>query len=302
MSAIRWVVLVAVVAMLALAVLVAQAAFRFERTVMSYRFTYGAMEQMLEPLDDPLTHARTVDEAFRAVRRETGLSVPRDLEPLVVDAVGVGFSASRLRRSANRWLITVQQVLHGRADSLVLPYSLAAFKDSLLSQAAGRFSPLEMAQIREALNQVPTTVDLADAISPEARDRFLSIGRVMGLMQIVLQYLVPGLLIVACFFHGRIGTGIAATGVAFLVAGVPSVVVVFLRADAIAASAGILVSRALPTYLAWMIPGLEASIAALIATGRTTAVLVTLYGVAAGAVGGYLIAKKGDPRIDFRAS
>lgn len=302
MSAIRWVVLVAIVLLLAFAVLVAQAAFRFERTVMSYRFTYGAMERMLEPLDDPLTHARTVDEALRTLRREIGLSIPPDLEPLVIEAAGTGFSAARLRQAANRWLINTQQVLHGRAESFDLPFSLAAFKDTLLSLATGRFSPAETAQIREALTQVPTSVNLADGMSPEARDRLLSVGRMMGLMQIVLQYLVPGLLIAACFFHGRIGTGIAATGIAFLVAGVPSVVVVFFRADAIARSAGVVVSRLVPAYLSSMVPGLEASIAALISTGRTTAALVTLYGVLASAIGGYLIAKKGDPRIDFHAT
>ena len=302
MSALRWTVLVAIVVLLAFSVLVAQAAFRFERTLMSYRFTYGAMERTLAPLDDPLTHARTVDEAFRVLRRETGLSIPPELEPLVIEAAGVGFSAARLRQAVNRWLITTQQVLHGRADSFSLPFSLAAFKDTLLSLAASRFSPAETAQIREALNQVPTSVNLADGISPEARDRLLSIGRMMGLMQIVLQYLVPGLLIAACFFHGRIGTGIAATCAAFLVAGVPAVVIAFFRADAIGASAGVFVSRLIPSYLGWMVPGLQASVADLVATNRTTAALVMLYGVLASALGAYLIARKGDPRIDFHSS
>lgn len=291
----RWILLIGVIALLALAVTVAQAAFRFERTVMSYNFTYRAMQQILEPLDDPATHAGTIREVVRS------LQVPRDLEPFVIDAALVSFSASRVRHTANRWLIAVQQVLHGRAETLVLPVSLVPFRDTFLSSISGRFPPAETVQIRAAVEQIPPNFDFATEIPQEVRDGLLTAGRLMGLVQVLLQYIVPGLLIIACFFHGRIGTGIAATGIGFLAAGVPSLIVVYARAEALAAGVRFSVARALPRYLDWMLPGLQDAVAALIATGRTTAVLVTLYGLLATGVGAYLIFAKGDPGLDLRS-
>lgn len=299
LGALRWILLGVVIALLTLSVLVAQTAFRFERTVMSYRFTYRALQEILEPLDDPVLHGQTVDQAFRDMRRSYSLQIPRELEPHVVDAAAIGFSAARLRQTTNRWLISIQQVLHGRSDTLELPLSLVPFRDAFLSSVSGRFPPAETAQIRAVINNIPPTIQLADELPDDLRNRILAVGRSMTLVQIVLQYIVPGLLIIACFFHGRIGTGIAATGIAFLAAGLPSLVVVYLRADALAVSARHLIARSIPSYLSWMLPPLRDTAAELIRTGRTTAMLVTLYGVAATLIGGYLFAKKGDPRIDL---
>ncbi len=299
LGVLRWIVLGVVIVLLSLSVLIAQAAFRFERTIMSYRFTYRALQEVLVPLDDPVVHRQTIEAAFRDLRRGYSLQIPRDLEPHVADAAVIGFSAAWLRQTTNRWLISIQLVLQGRSDTLELPLSLVPFREAFLSSVSGRFPPDEMAQIRTAINEVPPTLQLADELPGDLRGRILAVGRSMMLLQIVLQYIVPGLLIVACFFHGRIGTGIAATGLAFLAAGVPSLIVVYLRADALAASARHLAARSIPAYLSWMLPAFEDTVAQLIRTGRTTAVLVTLYGIVASLIGGYLFAAKGDPRIDL---
>ena len=299
MGVIRWILLGAVIVLLSLSVLVAQTAFRFERTLMSYRFTYGALQLVLDPLDDPVVHRETVDQAFRDMRRSYSIAIPRELEPHVVDAAAVGFSPARLRQATNRWLISIQLVLHGRSETLALPLTLVPFRDAFLSSVSGRFPPAELAQIRAAVNDIPPTIQLTDVLPDDLLNRILAVGRSMTLAQIVLQYVLPGLLIIACFFHGRIGTGIAATGLAFLAAGLPSLIVVYLRADALAASARQQIARSIPAYLAWMLPALHDTVAELIRTGRTTAVLVTLYGLVAACIGGYLVVARGDPRIDL---
>ena len=124
----------------------------------------------------------------------------------------------------------------------------------------------------------------------------------MAYIQIVLQYIIPGLLILACFFHRRIGTGLIAAGVGFVGAGTPSLVLIYLRARNIAQSVEAGVTEVLPAFAGWLGNGIEAGGFAILRSGGTTAILVTMSGATMLLLGILLAVKKGDPRIYLSAS
>ena len=291
------VLLVVLVLFLALSIILAEVAFRSERTLLSYGYTYRELQIILEPLDDPDVHDRTISEAFRFVRKSLSFSVPRELEPYILSSAVDGFSASWVGQTLGLWLVTVQQVLHGKRETIELPLSLSPFKNAFLASVRGQFSMQEQLEINQGVDEIPSTFDVADEMPDSLKRRLLSIGRSMDFAQVMLQYLIPGLFIIACFFHRRIGTGLTATGVAFLLSGIPSLIVVYLRVEGIVASVARKVVRSLPDFLSWLGPGLEHAIRGVIVSGRLTAVLVTVYGVLATAGGLYLIIRKNDPRI-----
>ncbi len=286
--------------LLAFSVVVAQVAFRLERTVLSYGFTYREIQRILDPLDDPEIHERTISEAFRFIRRSLSLGVPRELEPYIIGSAVDGFSAAWVRQTVGLWLVTAQQILHGKRDDVEFPLSLSPFKSSFLSAIRGEFTMAETMEITTAVDEIPTTFDLADEIPDGMKRIMLSVGRSMAFTQVLLQYIVPGLLIIACFFHGRVGSGLTATGFAFLLAGVPSLIIVYPRAGMIARVAARGLSAGLPDFLSWIGPGLEQTVRSVVESGRLTAVLVTAYGVIALLGGLYLVIRKGDPRIRVR--
>lgn len=291
------IILLFVVLLFVLSVLVAEIAFRTERTLLSYGFTYRELQSLLAPLDDPEVHATTISEAFRFVRRDLDFAVPRELEPYILNAAVNGFSASWIGQTAGIWLVTAQQALHGNRDTLEFPLSLSPFKSSFLSAIRGEFTMAEQLEINEAIDDIPSTIDLADQLPEKLRDRLIAVGRSMGLTQVLLQYVVPGILIIACFFHRRIGTGLAAVGIGLLVAGVPSVVVTAVRSSQVAAGVTRRAAGSLPDFADWMAEGIQSTVAVVIESGVATAVSVLVSGALLLALGLYLAIVRGDPRL-----
>jgi hypothetical protein len=297
MKILQLVVLLFIVVFLAASVLVAQVAFRVERTVLSYGFTYREMQRILAPLDDPATHESTIGQAFGFVQKSMSLGVPRELQGYIIEAAVNGFSPSWVKQTVGQWLMTTQQVLHGNRDTIEFPLSLSPFKSGFLTAVRGEFSVAEQMEISAALDEIPTTFDLADEIPEDVTRRILGVGRSMALTQVLLQYVVPGLLIAACFFHRRIGTGLVAVGLGLTVAGVPSLVVTAARARGIGRSASLSLSKALPVFLKWVADGVGPTVEAVVSSGRVTALLVTISGVVFLSAGLYLVIAKRDPRI-----
>ena len=124
----------------------------------------------------------------------------------------------------------------------------------------------------------------------------------MAYVQIVLQYIIPGLLILACFFHRRIGTGLIAAGVGFVGAGIPSLVFIYPRARTFAQGVESSVSGALPSFARWIGDGIEAGIFSVVRSGGTTAILVTVSGAIMLLLGMFFAVKKGDPKINKSAA
>ena len=282
-----------------IAVVTAEVAFRLERTLLSYGFTYREMGRLLEPLDNADTHSETIREAFRYIRRSLSLPVPRELEPYILEAAVDGFSARWVRQTAGNWLVTTQQVLHGRRDTLEYPLSLSRFKSSLLSLVRQNVKSSFLVEITRALDEVPASVDLAGELSDGVKRQLITLGRSMSFSQVILQYVIPGLLILACFYHGKIGTGFLTVGASFVVAGLLSLVVVYGRSAAVAAAATRYLEAALPDFLSWFAEPVGSTVEAVVRSGGLTAIFVTAAGALCATIGVILVVKKGDPKIRF---
>jgi hypothetical protein len=297
----RYIILLALAILLALSVFVAQVAFRLERTVLSYGFTYRETQSLLAPLDDTEIHAQSIGEAFRFVRKQLSFQVPRDIEETIIESAVSGFSAAWVKQTVGLWLVTAQQVLHGKRDSIEIPLALAPFKNSFISAVRGRFTIEEQMEIHHELDQIPATIDLASEIPDALKARILGIGRSMALSQIILQYIVPGLFISACFFHRRIGTGLISVGLGLTIGGLPALYYTAFRAGGVARNYARMAVRDLPDFAAWLGDGVESTLFAILQSGILTAVLVTVFGLLFLIGGGYLLIRKGDPQIQFRA-
>ena len=296
------VVLILVVLLLIIVIIVAQVAFRLERTLLSYAFTYRLLQETLSPIDDPETHSESIREAFRFIRRALSLSVPREIEPFIVQAAVDGFPASWVRRSLGLWLLATEQALNGKRETIEYPLSLSTFKSAFISGVRGNFTQQEMLEIIAAVDQIPTTIDMAEELPEEIPRRLISLGRSMAYIQIVLQYIVPGLLIFACFFHRRIGTGLIAAGTGFVGAGIPSIFLIYPRADSLSRGIAGMVTNELPAFVGWIGAGIETGIFTIIRSGGATAISVTISGAIMLLLGIVLVVKKRDPKIHLSAA
>jgi hypothetical protein len=113
-------------------------------------------------------------------------------------------------------------------------------------------------------------------------------------MLIILQYVIPGFLILLCFAFRRLGSGLTAIGGALLISGTVAVFSVnlwFPRAEVDFVNS--LVRRS-PDFLGWIIENVGEAVLRVLSSTIPTAVVVLSAGAALAALGIVLIAKGKD--------
>ncbi len=292
------VLLLGVVAvLLSVSVIIAQAAFRLDRTVLSYGFMNRETQAWIDPLDDAALHAQTIESAYREARRATGLAIPRDMDPYVVRAAAEAFSVRMIRHTIASWWIEIHRGIRGELARTELFLPLSPFKNALLSELRTGLSADEVRAATAALNTIPASFDVLEILPAPVERRVVAALRRSSFVSFLFQYVFPGVLIIACFFHRRIGLGVLAVGVAFLAAGIPSVAATFLHAETAARWVSTSLAGVLPQYLSWLREGIATTVRSIIVSGRTTSLVVTASGIAMMLLGGYTILMKRDITI-----
>ena len=293
----RIVVLIIIGIFLCLSVVLAQLAYRIERTLLSYTYTSKQVDRIISPLYDPAILEDTVDGTFSFMRRELSLDIPSQLRPYILTAAKAGFNPEWFTRTTQRMLFNIQLVLNGRETTLSLPVSINGFKLAFMDVVRREFDTSEYLEIDREVSQMPSSLDLADEIPADTLDSIVTNLQRVRFVLTILQYLVPGVLMLACFAFRRIGSGFAAVGAGLLAGGLLLAVAVGGWATTASQSLAALVRSAVPPFLSWVDYGIAEFAKELIAGVLPVATIVIIVGAVLAGLGFFIVFVKGDPEI-----
>jgi len=293
----RIIVLVIIGIFLCLSVILAQLAYRFERTLLSYTYTSKQVDRIISPLYDPGILEDTVDGTFSFMRRELSLSIPSQLRPYILTAAKAGFNPEWFTRTTQRMLFNIQLVLNGKEATLSLPVSINGFKLAFLDVVRSEFDTSEYLEIDREVSRMPSSLDLADEIPEDTLDSIVKNLQRVRFVLTVLQYLIPGVLILACFVFRRIGSGFATVGTGLLAGGALLAIAVGGWTATASRSLAALVRGAVPPFLSWVDYGVAEFAEELISGVLPVATTVIIVGAALAGLGYFLAFAKGDPEI-----
>ena len=292
-------VLLPLTLLLGASLIVAQFVYRAETTVRSYRYMSERLEGVLEPLREEDTHRETITEAVKYIRRRMSLRVPAELDPFITEAALDAFSRQWVTRTANQMLYSLMQVLNGREQELNLPLSIGGFKNSFLALARPQFEPQEAAAIAREVDRVPSTIDLADDIPDDVLKTLRWIGANVPIFSFLLQYVLPGILIILCFSLRRIGSGLIAIGSGCIVGGIGG----FLLSRTYAGASGTPIINSalsgLPRFLGWAREGIAETARDIVSGIAPMGLIILGVGVVLAAVGVLLVANGKDTIQSF---
>lgn len=293
-----WIILlIFITVLLSGSIIVAQLAYRIEASLLSYRYTSGMLNQVIDPLDDAEIHRNTVRGAFRYIRKQLSMRVPVEIEPHIIHGSMEGFSAEWFQRTADRMLYSVQLVLNGREKHLTFPLSLGGFKSAFLNSARTGFSTDEYLEIERSVRAIPSNIELADEIPEDAMNRIIRVLGNVRFFLILLQYVTPAVFIILCFVFRRIGSGFTAVGAGLLIGGTAISVLSTGFADTVARSASSGIAEAVPDFMSWVQSGTFLIIHDLVQKLIPVSLVVAVIGLGLIGLGVPLIIYKQDPEI-----
>ena len=214
--------------------LIGQFAFRADQTVLRHRFAHEAIDGWLAPLEDSANHEAFVSAAWADLRSALGWSIPLAIRDVVEDAALDAFRPD--------WIISVVKRMHtisylymrGTEDEISLTVPFGEFKRSVSSLARERLVAQVANQVSGQINQLPSSIDLWEAIPEEEAVSIERWIRRVPAVSILLQYLVPGIFLGLTLVFGRPGSAMVASGAGLALSGAGMLVIVVTLADGIA--------------------------------------------------------------------
>lgn len=284
---------------LALSIALAQAAYRLERTALSYTYMSQRLDYAIGPLHDPVVHEETVRGILGSLGEALALEVPAKLEPHALKAAVTGFDADWFGRTGRRMLFNTEAVIKGRHPSLSLPVDLHDFKLALLDIARREFTLYHYVEIDHEVSRMPASYDLADLIPPGDLETIAGrLNRAYSLL-FIPEYVVPGLLLLFCFVPLRMGSGLLAAGCGLFGGGGLVILATTVIRGRVIHHAGSVTDN-LPAFLQWVEPGVEKLTGDIISGILPAAIMLTCIGAVLAACGVALVVRKGNPRIKVR--
>ena len=282
--------------LLSVSVIVAQAAFKLERTTRSYTYMSKQLERILAPLSDPGIRAEAANGAFGFLRGALSLDVSPRLEPYIQGAVSAGFDADWFLRTGKRMLFNSQRFQSGRESKLSLPVSIDSFKIMLMDIVRPEFETSEYLEIDREVSRMSSSIDLVTLMDENDLARIVNRLKTYRHALVILAYVLPGVLFVLCFSTRRIGSGLAAAGCGLLAGGglvvVASVSLPGLAFQAVSSAIG----GALPPFLGWVADGAGKLAGDMVYDLLPAALVITGFGLALAAAGVFFIVVKKNPR------
>ena len=285
--------------LLGLAVIVAQAAFKIDRTVLSYTCMSRQLERIAAPLRDPGIRTDAANGVFDYLRTVLSLKLSPALDPYIPAAVTAGFDADWFLRTGKRLLFNTQAYVTGRETGLSLPVSIDGFKLALIDSARGKIETRAYLEIDREVSRMTSSIDLVTLLAESDLSRIESrLKNYRGGLTAV-KYVVPAVLFLLCFVTRRIGSGLAAAGGGVLTGGglmlFTSLVIPGLAFREVSGA----VTHALPSFLGWVGEGVGRTTGDIISGLLPAAAVLTGLGMILTAAGVILIKVKANPMINM---
>lgn len=294
MKVFRIVTLVFLSILLGISVIIAQLAFRFETQVLSYNFMSAGLQTVFEPLSDPEIHTETIRGAFSFIRLSIDTSIPWELEPIILEAAVEGFSAAWIKATAQQVLYSLFQIVNGKEDSLNLAISIGNFKNAFLGIVREKVDSRYLSEVSRELDRMPSVIPLEDNVPIDVQNRVVTLVRRSRALLIILQYVLPGILILLCFVFKRIGSGLVAVGSSFLVSGASILVGIAVWLPGAPAMVERIFRNDIPDFLRWIFDGFVNLLTQIISSAMPVAIIVLSVGSALVTLGILLIIKGKD--------
>ena len=294
MKVIRIVTLIFLSIVLGISVFIAQLAFRIETNVLSYNFMSAGLQTILEPLSDPQIHTETIHGAFSFIRRRLAISIPRELEPHILEAAVEGFSVAWIKATAQQVLYSFFQIVNGNENSLNLAIPIGNFKNAFLNIVREQVDSRYLSEVSRELDRMPSVIQLEDDVPVDVQNRVVTSVRRSRVLLILLQYVVPGVLILLCFVFRRIGSGLVAVGSSFLVSGASLMVGIAVWLPGAPAMIERIFRNEIPGFFHWIFDGFVNLLSQIINSAMPVAIIVLSVGSVFMTLGILLISKGKD--------
>ena len=288
--------------LLMLSSILSQAAYRLDKTLLSYTYMSREIEAVARELDDAVLRETSARDTIDYINKAFGLDIPDKLDPYLYRAAYNAFTADWYARTGKRMLFNTLHVISGKESGLSLPISIQEYKLALLEIARSELTAYEYVEIDREVSSLPFTVELADTFIDGKNDRVLRLMRRIEPALLSVTYIIPGVFLILCFVPLRIGGGFTAAGSGIFAGG--AAVLVFasgLRSFA-AERAGSAVMESIPPFFVWAGGGIDRIVAKLISGMLPLAIVVTAAGFCIAAAGLALVKFRGDKRFYFRRS
>jgi len=264
---------------IALAVLIGQAAFRLDRTLLRHSYLRAEIEEWFEPLDEEANHERFVSDLLTEIRRGLGWQIPVQIQSIVADAARETFSRDWIVSFLGRTHTAAYRVMRGDRTAVRLTLPLGGFLGEIESRARAELH-IEMAnEVVRELSAVPASLDLWAELDEESQASIELWLRRIPLISILLQYALPGLFIGLTLIFRRPGSAMVASGAGIAIGGGLMLLVVRLYAVTAGASVGRAARSLVPGRPAWIEQPVADTITEAIATGTSFAWLLVGLGV-----------------------
>lgn len=285
MPIVRTITLALLTIAIALAVLVGQAAFRLDRTLLRHDYLRAEIEAWFEPLSDEANHERFVGDLLAEIRRGLGWQIPVQIQSIVTEAAHATFSRDWIVSFLQRTHTAAYRVMRGDRTPVRLTLPLAGFLGEIATRARAEL-PAEVAnEVGRELSAVPASIDLWAELDEESQASIALWLRRIPLISILLQYALPGLFIGLTLVFRRPGSAMVASGAGIAIGGGLMLFVVRLYAVTAGASVGRAARTLVPGRPAWIEQPVADTISEAIAGGTGFAALLVGLGVVIAGLG-----------------
>jgi len=241
--------------LLAVSVIVSQALFRIERTLLSYTFMAAQLEGVSAPLADPSTQADAAVGAITYLQEKLSFRFSGRLTPYVREAAINGFDADWFLRTGKRMVFNSQRFLSGEESELSLPVSFDSFKLALLDIAGAELDAADYLEVEREVSQIDSSIDLGSVLSEKTQMRISAAAANRRVIFIILIYIVPFCLALLCFPPRELGSGLFVSGLSLLAGGACLAVSSFFLRNLVSRASSSAFEKALPDFLGWIADG-----------------------------------------------
>ncbi|TVQ23087.1 MAG: hypothetical protein EA382_10805 [Spirochaetaceae bacterium] len=300
MRLIRVVVLGVLTLVIAASVLIGQAAFRLERTLLRHDYVQAQIGEWFAPLEDPAHHQEFVNAMIAQISQALRWAIPVRLQPTVYEAARRSFTHHWLVAFARRAHTAAYRVTRGDRTPIRLTVSLSQFYADVASGARSALPDQQATAVAADLQRAPQSIDLFAELGDQARAEVEVWLRRLPLIGTLLQYALPGVLIALTLIYRRPGSAMVASGAGIAIGGVMMLGFIGSYRFVVAAAVARVVRAAVPGRPGWVEPPVTDTVAEAVASGAGFAWLLVATGAVLALLGVLVIANWSDSFGDTR--
>lgn len=279
---------------IAVSVLVGQAAFRLERTLLRHDYVQAEIGEWFAPLEDPAHHEEFVNAMVSQIRRALRWSIPAQVQTVVYEAARASFTHDWLVSFARRVHTAAYRVMRGDRTPIRLTVSLGQFYAGVVSRAGAALPDQLSNAVAAELARAPASIDLWAELDEESKANTEMWLRRLPLISTLLQYALPGVLMGLTLLFRRPGSAMLASGGGLALGGVLMLAFVRSYRFAVAGAVARAVRMAVPGQPAWVEPPVIGTIVKAVESGVDFAWLLVGLGALIALLGALVIRRWSD--------